>query len=210
MKEKVLTLLVIIFIALSITGLTYSQWNDTITICNTMTFGQLASEIGFVDPLTCMEYHRDATGQLQKGEYEGKDVGKCQCNYEDPVTPDAYKELVINIKNAYPDYEAHCDFTLQNIGTYTVQIVSVTVTDPNGELTWKQDFLDLTHYEGVDVRELVVVNLYIYEESTGEPLKGITLDPGETKLCQLRIMIKQDAEECSTYAFQVEIMSEKV
>jgi hypothetical protein len=39
MKEKILTLLTFIFIAISISGFTYAQWNDTITVSNTMTFG---------------------------------------------------------------------------------------------------------------------------------------------------------------------------
>lgn len=211
MKEKTLTLLTIIFIALSITGFTYAQWNDTLVVKNIMTFGTSVPEIGFVYPRTCTEYHTDpVTSELKEGEYLGKEVGDCQCDYADPVTTDAYDKLIIAISNAYPDYEVHCNFNLKNIGTYTVKIVSVTVTDPNGKLNWQQDFLDPEHYEGIDIRGLVVINLYIYEEPTGEPLKGIELAPDVTEPCELIIKIKQDAEEYTTYAFHVEIMSEKV
>jgi hypothetical protein len=211
MKEKILAILPLILVAMSITGYTYAQWNDTVVVSNTMTFGQFAPEIGFVYPLACMEYHTNAAGQLMEGEYQGKEVGDCQCDYDDPIiATDAYDRLVIDIKNAYPDYEVHCNFTLKNIATYTIQIVSVTVTDPNSKLTWQEDPLDPKHYEGIDIRGLVVVNLYLYEESTGEPLKGITLNPDDTKPCMLITKIKQDAEECTTYNFQIEIMSEMV
>jgi hypothetical protein len=211
MKEKILAILPLILVAMSITGYTYAQWNDTVVVSNTMTFGQFAPEIGFVHPLECMEYHTDATGQLIEGEYEGKEVGDFQCDYDDPIiATDAYDRLAIGINNAYPGYEVHCNFTLTNIATYTVQIVSVNITDPNSKLAWQEDPLNPVHYEGIDIRGLVVVNLYLYEESAGEPLKGITLNPDDTKPCVLIIEIEQDAEESTTYNFQIEIMSEMV
>jgi len=72
MKEKTLTILTLIFIAMSITGFTYAQWNDVIVVSNRMRFGDLT--LRFVHPLDSWD-NDDAT----------KDVGKRICEYTNPV-----------------------------------------------------------------------------------------------------------------------------
>jgi hypothetical protein len=215
MKEKTLTILTLIFIAMSISGFTYAQWNDTITISNTMTFGMWGDlNMGFVQPLTCTEYHTDpATGELVEGEYLGKDVGKCECQYDDEVTDTdtgkkANKTLIITINNAYPDYEVHCNFTLENIGKLSLHINETVISDPNGVLTW-----DSAQGALVDANSNPIINITITPELVCNELQPeddpATPWPDNKAEFEMTIHITQNAQECHTYTFQVKIMYEE-
>ena len=202
MKEKTLTILVLIFVALSISGFTYAQWNDTLTITNTMTFGYWDDvNMGFVEPLTCTEYHTDPiTGELVQGEYLGKEVGKCECQYNDPITEtEAYKTLTITINNAYPSYEVHCNYTLENIGTLTLHINETVISDPNNILTW-----DPAQGALVDANSNPIIKI-----TTTPELVCNNLSSEEKLEFEMAIHVTQNAEECHTYTFQVQIMYEE-
>ena len=215
MKEKTLALLTVIFIALSITGFTYAQWNDTIVISNTMTFGYWGDlNLVFVYPLTCTEYHTDPlTAELLEGEYLGKDVGNSDCQYDYEVTDtdtskSGYKMLIITINNAYPSYEVHCNYTLENIGLLPLHINETVISDPNGILTW-----DPAQGAIVDAGGNPIINI-----TTTPPLVCNTLqpedDPNTPQLenkaeFEIAIHVTDNAQECHTYTFQVEIMYEE-
>ena len=212
MKEKALTLLTCIIIAMSISGFAYSQWNDTIVVSCTMEFGD--RNMGFVEPLTCTEYHTDpATGELVLGEYLGKDVGKPECYYNDHVTDtetlkEGYKTLIITINNAYPSYEVHCNFTLENLGTLKLHINGTEISDPNGVLTWDTNQKALVDDGGKPILNITITPDLVckYLWAKDDPLTPVT-EPVKLQ-AEIAVHITQNAQECQTYSFQVKITYE--
>jgi len=201
MKEKALALLTCIFIALSILGFAYAQWNDMITISSTLQFGTWSEAIRFVEPKECSD--NEAT----------KDVGQFNCYYtgEDPE-PGYYRRLVIQMSNAYPSYAVRCSFTLKNIDLgITSKIVDVYIYDDSGELNWiwttehTEGFLwkDFNGNGGYDPGEEIM-------DITITELVDLTLDPEQTIVAEITVHIADNAEECHLYGFQVEIVYERV
>jgi len=210
MKEKFLALLTCIFIALSTTGFIYAQWNDIITVSNTMEFGHLT--LRFVEPLDFWDID-DAT----------KDVGKLDCYYADQDPVEGWETLVVTPTNAYPGYEAHCTFTLKNIGTLTEHVTEIIITpgtgleigetyyDANGNLIGWQLNNAVTHEP--------VLYIYLYN-NTGMSLICNMLWPDDDPLtpetepvtmeAELIVQVTDNAQECQTYSFTVEISYEQV
>ncbi len=198
MKEKALALLTCIFMSLSILGFVYAQWNDVIVVRNRMTFGTLT--IRFTTPLKYWD-NDDAT----------KDVGKLDCYYTDPDPVEGYKTLIILIDNAYPSYEAHCNFTLKNIGSLTSRIVAISILDPTGELNWIwtvpntegflwEDFNENGAYDpNEEIMNFTITNLI-----------DVELDPSESIEAKIVVHITDNAQECQTYSFEVEINYEDI
>jgi hypothetical protein len=202
MKEKSTAILILVFIALSISGFTYAQWNDVITISNTMTFGYWGDlNLGFVDPLTCSDNENT------------KNVGTLNCYYDNLIQDVdtlkwAYKELIIEIANAYPDYEVHCKYTLENIGRLPLHINETVISDPNNILTW-----DPAQGALVDANKKPIIKI-----TTTPTLVCTTLQPEDDPNTQqlenkaefeMAIHITDYAQECHTYAFQVQIKYEE-
>jgi len=199
MKEKVLTLLTLIFIALSISGFTYAQWNDTIVVSNTMTFDYWNDSLnmGFVNPLICWD---DETT---------KDVGKFNCYYTDLKTDSvtakqANETLIITTTNAYPGYKVHCNFTVENIGTLPLHINETGISDDTGGLTFTGNGTSADPWIGIDANGNPIFNITITPEVVCNNLSS-----GETLEFELTICITQNVEECHTYSFQVKIMYEQ-
>jgi len=209
MKEKALALLACVFIALSASGFIYAQWNDLITISNTMEFGHLT--LRFVEPLKCWD--NETT----------KDVGKLNCYYTDPDTPEGYKALTVAMDNAYPHYEAHCNFTLKNVGDMTEHITDVIITpgtglevgetylDANGKpIGWRLDdtvahqqvlYIYLHNNTGMS---LVCNMLWSEDDLTTPEIEPVTME------AELIVQITENAQECNIYSFTVEMNYEQV
>jgi hypothetical protein len=196
MKEKTLTLLSIIFLAMSVSGFTYAQWNDVIIISNTMTFGSWT--IRFVDPLEFSD--NEAT----------KDIGQCNCYYtdEDLTAAQCYSKLVITMSDAYPSYSVDCNFTLKNIDSLTSEtILDVNISDAGGQLewTWKTE-----HTEGFLTKDFDGDGEYDAGEEiihiTITELVNVELEPEETFPANIVIHIVDGAEECQAYSFEVRIL----
>lgn len=196
MKEKALTLLTLAFIALSISGFTYAQWNDVIVISNTMTFGSWT--IRFVDPLECSDSE------------VAKDVGQFDCNYadEDPSAVGCFNKLVIVVSNAYPSYVVDCSFTLKNIDSLTSETIQdVNISDDSGELEWlwttehTEGFL-WKDFDGDDTYDAGEEIIYV----TITELVNVELGPNETMAAHIVVHIADNAEECQEYGFEVEII----
>lgn len=201
MKEKILTLITLTFIAMSISGFTYSQWNDVIVVRNTMEFGDLT--LRFVHPLDCWD-NDDAT----------KDVGKCTCEYTNPDTVSGgFETLKISITNAYPGYEAYCNFKLKNVGTLPDHIDKVLITpetglkigenytDTNGNpIGWRLDDA---------VTDEPVLHVYVYNY-TDLSLVCNTLNAGDELQGEITVQVTDNAKECHSYGFEVKIIYEQV
>jgi hypothetical protein len=196
MKEKTLTLLTLVFIALSISGFTYAQWNDVIIISNTMTFGSWT--IRFVGPLDCSENEN------------AKDVGQFDCYYtdEDPSAVGSFNKLVIIMSNAYPSYLVDCGFTLKNIDSLASEtILDVNISDGSGELEW---IWTTEHTEGFLWKDFDGNGIYDVGEEiiyvTITELVNVKLDPDETIAAQIVVHTADNAEECQKYGFEIEIV----
>ena len=187
-----------IFISLSILGFVYAQWNDVIVVRNRMTFGTLT--IRFTTPLKYWD-NDDAT----------KDVGKLDCYYTDPDPVEGYKTLIILIDNAYPSYEAHCNFTLKNIGSLTSRIVAISILDPTGELNW---MWTVPGTEGFLWKDFNGNGVYDPNEEimnfTITNLIDVELDPSESIEAKIVVHTTDNAQECHTYSFKVEINYEDI
>jgi len=199
MKEKFLALLICIFIALSTTGFIYAQWNDIITISNTMEFGHLT--LRFIHPLDYWD--NEAT----------KDIGTLDCYYTDPDPVEGYEGLTVAINNAYPHYEAYCNFTLKNVGAVTEHIEGVIITPGTG-LEVGFTYLDINSNPiGWQLDNAVthqpVLYVYVYKD-TDLSLICNPLDSGETLQGKMTVQVTDNAEECKTYGFQVDIDYEQV
>ena len=213
MKEKALTLLTCIFISLSILGFVYAQWNDIIIVSTTMRFGDLNMGFTKQEPPTCTEYHIDpVTGQLVHGEYLDKDVGKTECYYtvpkEDGETgKEAYAMLVITITNAYPSYEVHCNFTLENIGLLPLHINETIISDRSGVLSWDPVQGALVDATGKQVLRIVITPEVVCNRL--EPEDDLATPWLDNKAeFEMAIHVTENAEESKQYTFQVEISYE--
>ena len=194
MKEKTLTILALIFVALSISGFTYAQWNDTIVVKNTMTFGYWSDpNMGFVEPLNCLDNE------------DTKDVGECDCSYTDYKVDsetgwDAYNTTIIIINNGYPGYEIYCNFTLKNIGNLPLHINKTVISDPTNALTWNATLSALVDADGKPILNISIIP---------EDLVCNKLSSGEMLEAEINIHITQNAKQCHTYYLQVEIAYEE-
>jgi hypothetical protein len=213
MKEKCLGFLTFVMIVLSVSGFTYAHWNDVIIVNSIMSFG--TENMGFVEPKLCVEYHEDPlSGELVLGEYLGKDVGKCSCEYQELKTDSesgksAYKKLIIVLSNAYPGYITHCNFTLEDIGTLPIHITNLVIFDPNEALSWDPEKDALVDAEGTSVICIIFSPEPVC--TTLQPSDNPNTSTVENKEeFEMSICIMQSAQECTSYSFEVEITYEVI
>ena len=211
-NKKIGAMALIIAITLSIFGLAYATWSDTVTIDGTLEMGSMT-----------LAFHPDEI--LDYVDNEGllpvpKDIGWAEIYYDpasyvydDHTDKDGYKVLVFVIHDAYPQYEVH--FTtvrVHNIGTIPLHITDINVWDPTGELNWEwtapppatpatgffwKDFNGNGSYDpDEEVMNVDIVNFVC-----------VQLDPCESIKGEVDIDFKQSAEECHTYRFMIEIVA---
>ena len=202
--KRIVVMPLILIIALSILGFAYATWSDKVVISGEVKMGSVA--VGWTE-LTCVEkYLNETTGLKEPGEWLGKDVGKVECEMreliEDPHTLKVgYKIAWVNITNAYPSYQVHIIFALENLGTVPVNITGVVITGGPG-LTWNS-----TPTPGVALGAL--------EDADGDPIINFNtidflheqLDYCENLKAEIDVHFKQKALECHTYTFTVEIIA---
>jgi len=208
--KKVIILSGVLMIALSVVAFAYAHWTDTIYINGKVEMGSLI--LGFsnaTEPPSCDEYY-GYPDWIGMGEYKGKDVAQTNCTYEEQITDVhtgkiAYKKMAINITNAYPSYRVHCTFLVRNIGTIPAIIKGYTITGPgltaayNTATGW-YDLIDTA--TGRAVLNVRIVNFI-----------NLQLEPHPTPIYEVKSEIdthvKQDALQCHTYYFEVEIVYEQ-
>lgn len=113
---------------------------------------------------------------------EGKDVATCSVEPEIRDEENNTIKLKINITNAYPGYKAVVTLVVDNIGTIPVKLYKVNWTDVG---------LD-------DLSDLEVT-------FTGPEDGDTQIEPGENDTYTLTIIVKQEAEEDSSYFFDLEL-----
>jgi hypothetical protein len=195
--------------AASIAGVAFAHWSDVIYIEGTVEMGELI--VGWLDIKFCGDNEDTFDPVKEVAEPDcWLEVPETSVHHEPPQT--VYKELHINVTNAYPQYEAFCKVDLKNAGTIPAHIVGLSITDPDGVLTIEQDPLDPTHYEILkdvdgDGNLEAIINLYIYKQATGDPLVCNQLEPCTDEPVDIVLEFKQEAEECHTYRFSIEILA---
>lgn len=217
MKKNLAAAALLISIALSAFGYAFAHWSDTIAIEGTVEMGSLTLAFDWDEPPFCVEFHRNETGQLVPGEFLGKDVGKCSAWRSENVTDEhtgkkGYKKIHVLIENAYPQYIVHTIFVLHNIGTIPINVAKYEITgakynstgDKIHDLLWDgktpgglyEDRNDNGVLDGEDVE---VINIRLQDSLPYQ------LDPCNTNKQEMDLDFKQEAQECHTYMFTVEI-----
>lgn len=223
-NKKIAAIALLIAIALSMFGFAYAHWSDTVWIEGTIEMGSLTLAFDYVEPPLCAEYYLDDAGQLQPGEYEGKDVGSITCRFEDYVQDvhtlkEGYKTLIIEVDNAYPQYIVHTTFKLHNIGTVPINICHYVITGEKRDSTTEAEIYKLLWYDpdGDYIGELWEdVNGNGVVDTAGPDLLVINLeitnalpyqvDPCDTNKAQIDMDFKQDAEQCHMYTIHVTVV----
>ena len=109
---------------------------------------------------------------------EGKDVATCDIDVELEDEEGNAVKLLVTLDNAYPGYSVDVTLIIDNIGTIPVKLLSYDI-------------------EGVD-EDALSVSLDVPEDTQ--------IDPGYSSTYTLHITVLQDAEENSTYTFEVELV----
>ena len=110
---------------------------------------------------------------------EEKDVASTTINVIQAGNHEGAIELLVTIDNAYPGYMVDLSFIIKNTGTIPVKLMSFNV-------------------DGVNETALSV----IYEE----PEACIQLHPGDELPFNMKLSVKQEADELSTYTFEVTLV----
>jgi len=215
--KKIMATFAVLMIALSVLGVVYAHWSDLIRINGTVDMGSLT--FGFTSIIMC-EDGKMVDGQIVKP--EPKPVGDVKCELgESEIDPHSgktvYKKLWITLTNAYPEYVAQCTYTLDNGGTIPLDVTLYCVPlEPVDGLTYRWEdtngdghpetivgFVDTNGNGERDADEPAVINIWF------EPWFGGQIDPCNSKQDTIIIHIKEPAEECHTYRFEITIHAEQ-
>jgi len=219
----------ITIVLLSLLGYTYSAWKDEVVISGTVEMGSLTLAFSTRESPTCSEYYLNPNPPPERieGEWGGKDVGECNAYYDpDSLITDehtgkqGYKVLIIEVKNAYPEYMVHTTFVIHNIGTIPIMVYGLDFSgekrDSEGNLVYKlvaKSWIDqYGHiigevYEDVDDSgdvspgDILIINLRVINKFA--PLQ---LDPCDEEKMEIDLHFKQDAEECHTYILKFSLL----
>lgn len=225
MKQKVLSMFLATLIATSIMGVTFAHWSDYVTVEGYAEMGSLT--FGFTRIVA------EWDSEVYEGYPPEKDTGEGVCVLSIPEEDEhtlmtVYKLLTFTITDAYPQYWAINKFTLDNAGTIPLCIHSVVLTvDPGFS------FVEDPAYPGAkffvyDDRALLVYEIWLYKEPEDygagweidppwmfpgpygdiygvRQLYSNQIDPGEELLTEICVYFYQDAEQCHTYEFSIEI-----
>ena len=189
-------------LALALTGAAFAHWSDYVQIDGTVEMGEVI--FGIQEPVVCSDNEATVV--------PSKEVGNVTCTlsdfttsvHHDPVQTVGH-ELDILIENAYPSYEATCEFNLKNAGTIPVITDLVEIYDPSvpPALTYNS-----TAGGFVDADGLLVLN-FDFEKFVGGVWVSVTVDqqfePCTDVPARIVVHVKQDAEECHTYYFKVRV-----
>jgi hypothetical protein len=129
MKTKIMGALAILIIALSIAGIVYAHWTDSVLIKGTAQMGSIT--FGFTSIID----------EWDSEWYYGYPPDKCcattNCYLKQPVEDShthetVYKVLQFNMTGGYGDYWGINKFTVDNAGTVPIKIQNITLILPVG------------------------------------------------------------------------------
>jgi hypothetical protein len=219
--EKVMATFAAILITLSMVGVAYAAWYDTVTIKAEVHMGELI--VGWLDDYTLLEttngYPEDEAGH---GFVPKPWVANTTVSFDDDETsvhhdPPAtvYKKLKILVENAYPQYDVHLTVPLKNAGTIPAclipdfKLVFKDIKDGQdlGFVITEQGFTGAKHYIEGYVEDPVVGPIinFLFTLYIDDP--DMQMEPCNAYDVSIDIDFKQEAEECHTYEFYVEMVA---
>jgi hypothetical protein len=224
-KKKLVAVPFVIAVLLSSLAFGYAAWMDAVTIDVTAKMGTLNVAFSTTEEPSSVEYYfnPDPPPDRLLGEFEDKDVGWCDSHYEDLVQDphtlkEGYEKLVIEIKNAYPQYIVHTTFIVSNLGTIPVIIygfeldgvktdkagvVECTLLwyDPDGDLVgeiWE----DTDGSGTVNAGDVLVMNAKVQNQEF-----PIQIDKCNEEKMEFDLDFKQEAAECHTYILKLKLLA---
>ena len=214
MRTKLMGAFALLMFALSVAGFAYAHWTDVIYINGTVEMGSLT--FGFTKLVLVedgkMDYWKNVF-DYNVIKPEPKPVGEVTAWLDEEYTDvhsqkTVYKKLWINITNAYPEYVAQVTYTLDNGGTIPLDVHMYCVVISTGDgLTYgwedtdgdgKNDCIVARNADGE-----AVINIWF------EPFFFGQIDPCNSVEQTIIIHLKQPAEECHTYKFEIMIHAEQ-
>lgn len=227
MKTKAMALFATLMIVLSVAGVAYAHWSEIIKINAVVEMGSLT--VGFTEIVA----EWDKEDWLDYYGYDTKEVAETECNLKEPVEDvhtgkTGFLKLWCNVTNAYPEYWGINKFNISCLGNVPAVISGITITYDDTKLDvavgipgimW--EFIDLETGD-------VAFNVWLYKEpedygpgweidppwmfpgAIGDihgvrSLVGNQIDPCHKQLTEICVHIKQEAQECHTYEFDIEI-----
>jgi len=218
MKTKMFAIFATLMITLTVAGFVYAHWTDEIYINGEVHMGELI--FGFTTQYGCDDGKMVSYNSIV--DYvilwpEPKPVGVPNCWLDEPETsvhlPDpktVYKRMYVTIEDAYPEYVAWFDYSLDNGGSIPLDVINYCVTantDPDLDYYWEDTdgngFFDTLI--GHNAAGEAVINIWFEPlVENGQPFMG-QIDPCDNVDQTMYIHIKQPAEECHTYFFEIVI-----
>jgi hypothetical protein len=220
MKNKMFATFGVLMVALSVAGFAYAHWTDAIYMYGEVHMGELI--FGFTEKYGCWDGKMDYYATIIDYEIikpEPKPVGELEFWFEEPETSvhldppkTVYKRMYVNITNAYPEYVAWFNYSLDNGGTIPLDVYNYCVTvntDIYLDYYWEDTDGDgyLDTLVGHNPNGDAVINIWFEPlPANNQPFLG-QIDPCDHVDQTMFIHIKEPAEECHTYFFEIVIHS---
>jgi len=225
MNKKIMATFAIMMFALSIAGFAYAHWTDVIYIEGTVEMGELL--VGWYDTTPYLLTWTETTngGTEQKpwvcDAVITLDTPETSVHHVPPET--VYKYMRITVDNAYPQWDCHIQAWLKNAGTIPAKVnpdFSISMWDQkdNEPLEFR---LDSYYWDGIGwhIEGAVVDNGDDNIFGTADDVDIINflmffdvpydwqIEPCTAWSVWIGIDFKQEAEECHTYTFLIDIES---
>jgi hypothetical protein len=225
MNKKMFGTFAVLIMALSVAGVVYAHWSDFVNVNITVEMGSVT--FGFTRIVASWDWE-DYADEKEVGN------GVCELSESvtDVHTgKTVYKLLTFTITAAYPQYWAINKFTLDNGGNIPVKIQSVKIILPMGFYCIEDPNYPGAVWDVYDDRDKNIYNIWLYKQPLDwgytppdygicppwefpgpfgdvygiRALKGNQIEPCSELLSEILVDPKQDAEECHTYTFSIEI-----
>jgi len=174
--RKLRFLSLLLLAALLVAGVSYAAWSESIVVNGTVNTGEVDWYINGV--LAQLDNSPDWTcdENFENIHQLDKDVGSTTVELVDTDGDGDNDTAVVTVNNAYPGYYNYLSFMVKNNGTIPLKVEDMIVTNPNPEAL-KLDWADDS---------------------------GATLMPGRSRSLTVWFLVREGAEENSTYTFTME------
>jgi hypothetical protein len=227
MDKKIMGTFAILIIGLSVAGIVYAHWTDTIYIEGTVRMGSIT--FGFTSII------REWDAEDYNDYPAIKRTATTVCTMSDRVL-DVHtghyvnKTLTFSMVNATPEYWGINKFTLDNAGTIPVKIQSINLILPAGWTYDTNGFIwDVFNETGDFQYEIWLYNetqpIHDYRDNYAIPaelappwvlsddpldipivgIKGIQIDKLGENPVEMCVLLPETSQECHTYTFSLEI-----
>jgi len=233
MKTKMMATLAILLLVLSVAGFVYAHWSDMVTINGTVYMGSLSFGFGrIVSEWDSEDYGWYWNDFPPPEKWSGEGICTLKEPKTDAHTlKTVYDVLEFNITGGYGYYWAINKFTINNSGTIPLNIQNISVTIPAGFILEESSdpYLKGILWFVKNATGTVLYEIWLYEETEdvdyvrsyfNDPMmppwwlydyidlttiNGTQIDPCHDICAEICVFIYQEAEECHTYTFSIDI-----